>query len=264
MTIPHLTSIMSIERQFNTGDTPVLISCSDMNSYICKYKRTSGAAYKLVTELIGSTFAKAWKLASPYSALVTIKPEHWDKLAIGYRASAPAIGYRFLRNTVDITSSSYQTVVCSECTLYQLLQIALFDFWIANEDRTYNNPNLIYDITDDVIVSIDYGGALNTATYDYPMSQLTSTDTILYAGIFKHLTSKHTKDTIYRIRDKVIANLDTSILACNSCRDDIINNIPAEWGVNIRIVEDKMSQLFNPDWIKGCLDNFVECIDDNM
>ena len=33
----------------------------------------------------------------------------------------------------------------------------------------------------DIFVSIDYGCIFNTATFDYPLSQLTSTDTILWS-----------------------------------------------------------------------------------
>ena len=52
MKIPQLHSLKTIERKYNTGEEPVLVVCSDLNSYICKYMRSSSAAYKLVCELI--------------------------------------------------------------------------------------------------------------------------------------------------------------------------------------------------------------------
>lgn len=77
MTIPSLKSIKPIERQYSTGEEPVLVLCSDMNSYICKYMRSSTSVYKLVCELTGSLMAKAWNSGTPNIAFVRIKPEHW-------------------------------------------------------------------------------------------------------------------------------------------------------------------------------------------
>lgn len=62
MPLPILYSAKRIERQFNTGEQPVLVTCSDVNTYVCKYMRSSAAAYKLVCELIGAKMAKAWQL----------------------------------------------------------------------------------------------------------------------------------------------------------------------------------------------------------
>ena len=47
MAIPVLESVKAIEQQYRTGEEPVLVMCSDMNAYICKYMRSSAAAYKL-------------------------------------------------------------------------------------------------------------------------------------------------------------------------------------------------------------------------
>ena len=46
MAIPVLESVKAIEQQYRTGEEPVLVMCSDMNAYICKYMRSSAAAYK--------------------------------------------------------------------------------------------------------------------------------------------------------------------------------------------------------------------------
>ncbi len=39
---------------------------------------------------------------------------------------------------MDITPTTFRQTAANKHTLYQLLKIALFDFWCANEDRTYN------------------------------------------------------------------------------------------------------------------------------
>lgn len=264
MMVPYLTSIMPIERQFSTGDMPVLVSCSDMNTYICKYARLRGKAFRLGTELTGGLFSLLWGINSPNCVLVNIKPEHWDIKYSGYRSSAPAVGYYFLKDVIDVNSSSFMTINRSKTTLYQLLQIALFDFWVANEDRTYNNPNMLYCISEGKLVSIDYGGILNTSSYDYEMSQLTSTDTILYADIFKYLSSGYERQTICDLRDNAIVNGREAIKSCHKNLPVLLNNIPPEWELDNKFIYDKLMQLFDSKWIDGCIDNFIDCINDNL
>jgi len=61
--IPHLSSIKQIEKQYNTGDLPVLVVCSDKEAYICKYIPSSNSAFKLACELVGAMMANAWNLS---------------------------------------------------------------------------------------------------------------------------------------------------------------------------------------------------------
>lgn len=98
MATPRLHSAKRIEQQFHTGEEPVMVMCSDINIYVCKYMRSSAAAYKLACEFIGAKFA----------------------------------------------------TTCA---------------------------NLMYDVVHEQLVSIDYGCIFNTATFDAPFSQLTSTIT---------------------------------------------------------------------------------------
>ena len=46
MAIPKLYSAKRIEQQFHTGEEPVMVMCSDVNLYVCKYMRSSATAYK--------------------------------------------------------------------------------------------------------------------------------------------------------------------------------------------------------------------------
>lgn len=92
MFIPNIISIKPIERQYSTGEEPVLVLCSDMNSYICKYMRSSVSSYKLTCELVGGLMAKAWGIHTPDIAFVRIKPEHWAGVRTTHSVSAPTLG----------------------------------------------------------------------------------------------------------------------------------------------------------------------------
>ena len=122
MVIPRLYSAKQIEQQFHTGEEPVMVMCSDVNIYVCKYMRSSASAYKLACEFIGVNLAKAWQLNTPGIALVNIRPAHWEGINVSHSISAPSIGFRWLDGVVDITPSTYAKVPAKAETLNQLMK----------------------------------------------------------------------------------------------------------------------------------------------
>ena len=264
MAIPVIESVKAIEQQFYTGEEPVLVTCSDRNTYICKYMRSPAAAYKLVCELIGAQMAMSWQLNTPEVAFVRIKPSHWSGIRTSHTILAPALGSRRIDGVMDITPSTYRAVNTAESTLLQLMKIALFDFWIANEDRNANNANLLYDLVHERLVSIDYGCILNTASFDFPLSQLTSTDTILWSDLFRFL-AKGKKRMVFGAFIEVLKRaFQTWLNRSEKQVGYILNTLPIEWNVPTAIVENKLLQLFDEQWISATWKNFVECINENI
>ena len=263
MELTQLHSIQGISVQYTTGDQPVLVLCSDAQQYICKYMRSNATiSYKLACEFIGAVFAEAWRIDTPTSAIVKILPVHWSSVVTSHSTSAPTIGFRKLEGVIDITPTTYKQVTANTDTLYQLLKIALFDFWIANEDRTYNNANLLYDIENSRLISIDYGGILNNVTFDFPLSQLTETDSILGADLFAHIV----KSVSPRQLSNAVEKLQKDYILCiNRSKKQVglLKQMPAEWSVPIPKIEAKEEELFSDSWIKATFENFVECLKSN-
>lgn len=264
MDIPKLHSVKAIEQRFLTGEEPVLVRCSDKNAYICKYVRSSAASYKLACELIGALMSKAWGLYSPEVAFVYISQEHWAGFRGSHSVSAPAFGCKRIEKVVDITPTTIAQVIPTAETLRQLMYIALFDFWIANEDRNANNANLMYDVVNDRLVSIDYGCILNTATFDFPLSQLTSTDTILWSDLFEQLSKGVRNEEILQIADKLKIDYQRSVQASQQAIPCIADQLPNEWHVAKAVVEDKLRQLVREEWTHAVWENFMENLKDNI
>ena len=264
MATPRLHSAKRIEQQFHTGEEPVMVMCSDINIYVCKYMRSSAAAYKLACEFIGAKFATTWKLNSPDMVLVDIRAAHWETMNLSHSLSAPSIGFRWMDGVVDITPSTYSKVPTSEAILCQLMKIALFDFWVANEDRNANNANLMYDVVHEQLISIDYGCIFNTATFDAPFSQLTSTDTILWSDLFKHLLQGTDRQSIYAIADRLKANYEECLTQSKRIVKEILTDMPQEWKVPNRIVSEKLGLLFEEQWITQVWKNFMDCLNENI
>lgn len=264
MNILSLNSVKPIERQFATGEEPVLVMCSDMNTYICKYMRSSASAYKLACEYIGSCLAQAWNLTTPSFAFVRIHENHWRGRLQSHVVNATAIGSQYIHEVLDITPNTYQEIPVGEATLRQLLKIALFDFWIANEDRNANNANLIFDVSNDQIVSIDYGCIFNTATFEYPLSQLTSTDTILWSDLFQHIKGDMHADDVLALAQELKEDFKKCIEQVALLKKDVCDSIPSEWHIPAKVIEQKLHQLLEECWTTAVWDNFMECLKENI
>ena len=263
MKIPRLHSVKAIERQYNTGEEPVLVMCSDMNAYICKYMRSPAASYKLVSEFIGNVMARMWRFNSPELAIVNVKPEHWNGLRSSHSITAPAFGSRKKDGVIDITPATISEIEDSPLLFVQLVYIALFDFWMANEDRNANNANLMYDIIHRQFVPIDYGCVFNTATFDYPLSQLTETDSILSSELFEVLADRNKRKAL-----ELMSNLNRNYSICvGRCQERmklVIELIPEEWNVPQAMIADRVSQLFAPQWYDEVWQNFMEILNEKV
>ncbi len=264
MAMQTLYSAKRIEQQFHTGEEPVMVMCSDVNIYVCKYMRSSATAYKLACEFIGAKLAKAWHLTTPDIALVTIRPAHWEGISISHSLSAPSIGFRWLDSVVDITPSTYSKVPANAETLAQLMKIALFDFWVANEDRNANNANLMYNVAREQLVSIDYGCIFNTATFEYPLSQLTSTDTILWSDLFHHLVQVADRQMVLTLADRLKADYDEYLSQISVAAEEIMDEMPKEWKVPAETLKEKLNQLSDKHWTAAVWQNFVDCLNENI
>lgn len=264
MAIPVLESVKAIEHQYSTGETPVLVMCSDMNAYVCKYMRSSASAYKLVCELVGSKMAIAWQIETPPIALVRIKSGHWAGRFVQHSISAPSLGSRRIEKAVDINSSTFDDIIPSTKLLRQVMKIALFDFWVANEDRNVNNANLLYDLERAQLVSIDYGCILNTASFDYAMTQLTSNESILCSDLFQHLIKNLEIPNLGAILEEMKKEYVNSLGHSKEQVTRILDEIPKEWVVPSIIVEEKLKQLFGENWTTGVWNSFVDCLKDNI
>ncbi|MBP3512281.1 MAG: hypothetical protein J6K19_09630 [Prevotella sp.] len=257
-----VTSVKTIEMQYGTGEEPVLVVCSDRNRYVCKYMRSSASAFKLACELSGAMLAKEWELPSPQAAFVKIKHEHWTP-ACPLNLSAPMFGSRKMDSVIDVTRTTSSEIPCTEKLQRQIMKIALFDIWTANEDRNWNNANLLYDVMDEDLIVIDHGCIFNTATFDYPVCQLTTTDSILASDLARALLTPLTDKSMQDMTEQLREDFDACTGRCEKNAESIAGLMPDGWHVKPETVVNKLGQLAEPAWKEGCWDNFMEYLNDN-
>lgn len=257
-----VSSIQKIEKIYQTGEEPVLVLCSDMRQYVCKYCRYPGSANKLVCEYIGSVLAKKMGLNIPTTTLISIQSAHVPSRLSSSFFAKTSIGSQLMESVIDVTPSSQSSIECSKESLLDLLQIALFDIWVANEDRNSNNANLMYQISQDRFVPIDHGCLFNTCTFDYPMSLLTCNDTILNSDLFVSCSQCATYLELEKDINIILHLLDDAVEKVEI--EQIMDGLPKDWNVRENVVRDKLHELVSAGWVAGVKATFVEYIKENM
>lgn len=276
----RLESIQAITKSYETGDCPVLVLASDRQYWICKYARTpSGAAHKLGTEWIVSRFLQCFEIPTPATAFVQIMPQdilpehiaNFPYLKPRF-FSRPCLGSLFEKNTIEL--NQFQTIIKPNNRLViiqELLKIALFDIWIANEDRTAHNPNLLIQ-TQSVnkmrLFAIDHGAAFNSgfafSNSGHPLTLLTEEESILKHDLLRALWQKHPK------QEKItnfISFLNTELLdwiqvSINNCRTEtaaILDALPESWELNAAEIAEWLEDcVYTSKWIDSVHKTFCE------
>ena len=245
-----------ILKVYQTGDRPILVLCSDGFHYICKYKQPGYSAYKLVNELIGCEFAKVWEIATPANSLVTNDPIIWSVAGISHDPKAPLLGSRKMEDVFDLSDFNCNQVKVSSDSLFQLLKIALFDLWLANEDRTCNNYNLLYDLKQEKIVSIDYGGIFNSGILNNPICQLTREDSIITSNLYYRLKTANLQSVVSQMHIDMLR----VVAKCKRSLQSVLVSIPVEWNVDTMAVKKKTEEVFSAEWLTDTWFNFKELL----
>lgn len=263
-----IRSISSPARVFDTnGSKPALILCDDLDFYVCKYNRISGTeAKKLFHEYLAGSFAKLWKLAIPEFRFVLVDPLHID--GHDYLQPAffrtPCFGSKYNNRFSEIDEFYGERMVSLKKQFgfrQEFLKIALFDIWLANEDRNFNNYNLLIDVgNQNRFVPIDHDAIFNTGNLDKGLVLLADNETLITTNITSQLfTPKELRDQHYLEKIRNEYYICTSV--CKTHLTQILSEVPKEWNVNVVDYQNLLqANLFNDLWIKNCFNHFIELI----
>ncbi|MEN9875199.1 MAG: hypothetical protein RLZZ529_196 [Bacteroidota bacterium] len=246
------------------GSNPLLVTCSDLNEWVCKYDRFP--TY-LFNELIGSEFARIWNINTPEicKIIVDIKYipfERYPKLTPNHFIKE-CFGSKLIEDSEDVNDAllssfkdkKYRNRIVNKS---DLLKIAFFDIWLCNDDRNFGNNNLLiktdkYD--DKHFYVIDHTTLFNSSHLERELAELTEDDSILNTDMARLLLGNLKKLT------KIVDNLVDSFYICTSECENNIDNIlaktPQSWDIDIPKIKGRMtSELFSEEWKKKCEINF--------
>lgn len=258
-------SIEAVHKVFQTNDKPLLVSCDDLNDYVCKYRFVE----RQFNELLAWAFMKEWGIPVPDASLVTVKPEHLtsDALRQGARLGffeRPAFGsfyWQYARevdNSLTALGANRNDVIKIQNRI-DLLQIALFDLWLANEDRNGNNYNLLLVPVRSgkfYIHAIDHAACFNSGNVgQYPLSPLTEEDSVLSTDVCRMLyaNSPATK----RDAEIVLDSFNRKVTLCMKALPKIMNFVPPSWTINTAERQQWLIQnLSDKAWLKQTEDHY--------
>jgi hypothetical protein len=263
--LPLVQSISEISRVINTsGSMPVVVLADDLEDYACKYDQKS----KLVNEYIAHQFLQKWGLPVFPAAFVNIKREHIPDNIIQGRIrlidfEKPAFGLRYNNDAIDATNillglknDNYE--IGKFTNRLDLLKIALFDFWVANDDRNHNNYNIL--IVDNQFIPIDHSTIFDGGRLGSQLAQLTEDDSLLTSDLA--LTFLNQKTKVEEEANKLIQNFPTFVNNCNEILPAIIESLPEEWCNDKPSLLESIKSLIidNDDWLNETISSFSQLI----
>ncbi len=260
MKICRLESIKAIDKVYDTsGSRPVRVLCNDYKEYVCKYPE-GFPAKKLFYEYICISFARLWELYCPEFCFVRINKEHipdsvlrsikrplYDQLCFGSQV---------VPDTEDLNN---RTASLSSVNSYNFLKIALFDIWVANEDRHNGNYNLLCRAVDKRIelYVIDHSNCFNTGSLERDIYLINDSDSILSSDaalkIFRN------KQELKLMLANVSENFENCVKICECQLDNILTAVPPEWG-NLQNLYPRLRPLFTENWQRQTIEAFKQYI----
>jgi hypothetical protein len=235
-------SIEEIKHAKDTGRKPVVVSCDDFNDYLCKYSETNGSTH-LMTEWISIHAAQCAGLNIPPFGLIDVSPEHYPNRADvsvlpNANFNTPLFGSKYLMDAKEVDKSVVLLFQSAReknkiWKKRSLLEIALFDLWISNEDRNHGNYNLLVTNRNDTYewVVIDHGEAFNSnSAMKFGLSTLTYNDSILQSELY-HLIFQKPRNFAQKI-DQILIDFERYIEDAKVNVISWIDSAPDEWGVD--------------------------------
>jgi len=258
----RLQTIEEIHKRFNgTGSEPLLVTCNDLQDWVCKYSRFPNY---LVKEYIGSVFARIWGIKTPEISFIEVQEDHIDlnnyqglQLAWFRRE---CFGSLFLTNAELVTQAMLPLFNDKNFRVklkdkMDYLLIALFDIWTANEDRNHNNYNLLLNTIENanyLFYTIDHETIFNSSFLERELEEITEEETILNTEIAKILFAKNKK--INKIVDELVEKFYLCIGECEVQLKSIIDDIPESWDIDKEALLNNMKlYLFSEKWKTKCV-----------
>ncbi len=263
--LPRIKSISEISRVIDTnGSMPVVVMAENLEDYACKYDQKS----KLINEFIAHQFLKKWGLPVFEAAFVNIRPEHIPSHILSGRIrrfdfEKPSFGLKYNVEAADATNvllglknDTYELRKFSD--RLALLKIALFDFWVANDDRNHNNYNIL--IFNNAFIPIDHSNIFDGGRLGNELAQLTEDDSILSSDLA--LTFLNPRSKVEEEASRLIKKFPTFVKECSDILPAIIENVPDEWCDDKPSLQRYIEKAIikNDDWLKETINSFSELI----
>ena len=258
-TAPRLQSIEMLQPSkifHGTAYNPIAVRASDLSYYVTKVQATP-VDETVIREFLGAHFLKIWQLPVPNFAIIDVNPTHVPdglhrRLTV-YEFSRPAFGSQLVADApyvmeADALAGTYQVRQTEAAT--KLIDLSLFDLWLSNNDRNWNNYNLLYHFPPSAaFIPIDHERLFDHGSPGDALLLQTDNENLSATPLFGTFVSKqrirdYCRDT--RSRQNFLARAE----ACQSDLPRILGEMPAEWSRLCPDLVDRCAQtIFDQEWL---------------
>lgn len=265
----YLHSIEPIQKVYQTQREPVLVRCNDWRYYVCKHSKNAPCD-SLFNEFLAARFLAIWGIYSLSPSFITINEEHLPaKFYSGQLQPASLkhtlIGFPFIHDQKEVTllESGFKENNLERKRIVnpdELIQIAMFDLWLGNDDRNWNNYNLFLESKTDGyhFIPIDHETIFNGNSLQYEQCIQTEQDSLIYTPLFESVVSKSLIRS--KLHESVTVRKDFYLCVAN-CRnelDKILEEIPHDWNISIATKRELIQKnIFSSEWQDEVFRNFL-------
>ncbi|MBN2776867.1 MAG: hypothetical protein JXR36_04460 [Bacteroidales bacterium] len=258
--IKSITEIKPEDCYQTNGSRPVKVLCSDLNYYICKYFAGVGFASSLFNEYLAASFLKLWNLQVPDFAIVEIDSQHIVQTSLPKQYfNKPCFGSLYHGNYPEVDKFMIDNKCLkkdNKTALYSFLKIGIFDIWMCNEDRNFNNFNMLYNQKENVFVPIDHVFSFNGNNLDREHYPISDNESIIDSPFLSGFFSRNLQQLKLDIRLEILNDFNFCVKLCNEQLENIINSTPLEWNPQPEYLRQRLQFLFSKDWTKQCENQF--------
>lgn len=258
-----LKSISNIVKVMETGENPVVVQCDDLEFYVCKHNHGESQSYKLFMEWICYHLMQQLNIKMAPFALVKIKPDHVIPSKIcqpRYFGDNPTFATRQLKGSIEINQlTDLKPMRNSIINKSILLDIGFVDIWLANEDRNWNNFNLLINATQGGynIIPIDHEKCANSRGFgeERPLYLISDSESIITTEQFKTIGKSVVKNLNEASSYSNLLYLRVKELEVYY--DQIVLTIPTEWQISKEYIELLKNNLFDENWLNETKTHFL-------
>jgi hypothetical protein len=267
-TLHSITEIKPEDCYQTRGSFPVRVLCNDLNYYVCKYHAGNGFPFSLFNEYIAASFLKIWNLQVPEFAFVEIRNDHIYQINYPYYYfDNLCFGSKYFGEYKEVDKFFLETPLIKKENVIardSFLRIAMFDIWLSNEDRHYENFNLLYNLKSNHFVPIDHVFCFNSINLDNEPDLISENESILSSPFISRFFFRTLQQNHHDICSKHIEDFKINVAHCYEELDIILQNIPLAWNPDVGFLKSRLDFYFSETWLKTCVDYFTILISRNI
>jgi len=262
-------SIEPIQKVYQTQREPVLVRCNDWQYYVCKHS-IHAPCDSLFNEFLAARFLKIWGMYALNPNFITVKEEHLPYEFISGQLQPASlkhslIGFPFVKESKEVTllDSAFRENISGRKKIMNpkaLISIALFDLWLGNDDRNWNNYNLLLESKSDgyYFIPIDHETIFNTNSLHLGINIQTEEDSLIKTPLFKAVVSKRLIKNIFENEKIIREDFYLCTANCKNELDKILEELPHDWNISIDSKRDLiLKNLFSSKWKDDVFHNFL-------